>query len=180
MIHTLPIAPTKWWIDPIQSDVLIKARHSVVAYISGSLNKFSGYIDVQDNQVQDASIEFILDIKNQAIALENVDGPMLSNDYLDTDGFPFVSFKSLSFQKINPHINFLKGALTINNTTKIVELEAELLDIKTCNGSQKALFEITGKINRKDFQLTTNSYKQAGGIVLGPDVKLIANLEFTV
>jgi hypothetical protein len=40
----------------------------------------------------------------------------------------------------------------------------------------KALFEITGQINRRDFDLTTNSYTQTAGLALGQDIKLIANL----
>jgi polyisoprenoid-binding protein YceI len=47
------------------------------------------------------------------------------------------------------------------------------------NGAKKAGFEITGKINRQDFGLTYNSL-QTSGLALGQDIKLIANLEFTV
>jgi polyisoprenoid-binding protein YceI len=41
MNASLPITATKWTIDSNQSDVLIKARHSIIAYIAGSLNKFN-------------------------------------------------------------------------------------------------------------------------------------------
>ncbi|UFH47396.1 YceI family protein [Flavobacterium galactosidilyticum] len=52
--------------------------------------------------------------------------------------------------------------------------------INDFNGDQKAAFEVTGKINRKDFGLTFNSFNQTGGLALGQDIKLIANLEFSV
>ena len=59
-------------------------------------------------------------------------------------------------------------------------LDAEFIGINAYNGDQKAGFEITGKINRKDFGLTFNSFNQTSGLALGQDIKLIANLEFTV
>jgi polyisoprenoid-binding protein YceI len=180
MNATLPIPTTKWTIDSNQSDVLIKARHSIIAYIAGSLNKFKGHIAIHEEEIEDASIEFELDVKNKDTRIDQIDSSLLLNDYLDIDTFPFINFKSTSFQKINKNINFLKGNLTIKNITKVVELDAELIGITTYEGKQKALFEVTGQINRKDFNLTTNSYNQTSGIALGQDIKLIANLEFAL
>ena len=56
---------TKWTVDSNQSDVLIKMRHSIIAYLAGSINKFNGHIDIEDNEIEDASIEFYLDINNK-------------------------------------------------------------------------------------------------------------------
>lgn len=180
MTTTLPLNTTKWFVDSSQSDVLIKARHSIIAYISGSANKFQGHVDIHNNQVEDASIEFKLDLKKQELDLKTIDSPVILNDYFDSNEFPYICFKSISFQKINHNINFLKGNLTVNNITKIVELDAELTSITTQHGVKKAIFEITGQIKRNDFHLTTNSFTQTGGIILGQDINLIASLEFTI
>ncbi|MFV8325700.1 YceI family protein [Flavobacterium sp. ZS1P14] len=171
---------TTWTIDSTQSDVLIKIRHSIIAYLAGTINKFKGHIDIQDNEIEDASIEFSLDINNKDTKLEQIDTHLKLNDFLDINEYPIISFKSTSFQKVNKNINFLKGNLTIKNITKVVELDAEFIGINAYNGDQKAAFEITGAINRKDFGLTSNSFIQTGGLATGQDIKLIANLEFTV
>ncbi len=42
-------------------------------------------------------------------------------------------------------------------------------------GQTKAGFEINGKINRKDFGLTWSMVTEAGGVVVGDDVKLHLN-----
>jgi polyisoprenoid-binding protein YceI len=170
---------TKWTIDSNQSDVLIKMRHSILAYLAGSINTFNGYIDVKDNEIEDAAIEFSLDVKSKDAKLEQIDTHLKMNDLFDVNQYPIISFKSTSFEKVNKNINFLKGNLTIKNITKMVELDAEFIGINTYNGDQKAAFEITGKINRKDFGLTFNSFNQNSGLALGQDIKLIANLEFT-
>ena len=171
---------TKWTIDSSQSDVLIKMRHSIIAYLAGTINKFDGHIDIANNEIEDASIQFSLDVKNKDNKLEQIDSHLKMTDLFDVNQYPIISFKSTSFEKINKNINFLKGNLTIKNITKPVELDAEFIGINAYNGNQKAAFEVTGKINRKDFGLTYNSFNQNGGLALGQDIKLIANLEFSV
>nr|WP_314896257.1 YceI family protein [uncultured Flavobacterium sp.] len=171
---------TTWTIDSTQSDVLIKIRHSIIAYLAGTINKFKGHIDIQDNEIENASIEFSLDVNNKDTKIEQIDTHLRLNDFFDINEYPIISFKSTSFQKVNKNINFLKGNLTIKNITKVVELDAEFIGINAYNGDQKAAFEITGEINRKDFGLISNSFNQTSGLAIGQDIKLIANLEFTV
>ena len=180
MAATLQLNTTKWSLNSNQSDVLVKARHSIIAYISGSLNKFKGSIDMQNNEVENACIEFNLDVKNQDSTLKNIDSPLYINDYLDSNTFPNITFKSTSFQKISSNINFLKGNLTVNNITKTVELDAQLINITIQNGTKTAIFEISGLIKRKDFDLVTNAHNHTNGISLGQDITLTANLEFVI
>jgi polyisoprenoid-binding protein YceI len=45
-------------------------------------------------------------------------------------------------------------------------------------GNVKAGFEVTGVINRKDFNLKWSATTEAGGIVVSNEVKLICNLQF--
>lgn len=170
---------TKWTIDSSQSDVLIKMRHSIIAYLAGTINKFDGHIDIDNNEIADASIQFSLDVNNKDTKLEQIDSHLKMNDLFDVNEYPIISFKSTSFEKINKNINFLKGNLTIKNITRPIELDAEFMGINAYDGDAKAAFEITGKINRRDFGLTYNSFNQNGGLALGQDIKLIANLEFT-
>lgn len=171
---------TKWTIDSNQSDVLIKMRHSIIAYLAGNINKFNGYLDIENNEIKDASVEFSLDVNNKDSKLEQIDTHLKMNDLFDVNEYPIISFKSTSFEKAATNINFLKGNLTIKNITKPVELDAEFIGINAYNGDQKAAFEVTGNISRKDFGLTFNSFHQTGGLALGQDIKLIANLEFTI
>ena len=163
----------EWEIDSNESDVLIKTRHSLIDYMSGSKNNFKGHVAIQNNEVEDASIEFSLKANDKS---RNSDLKLI--DFFDYDETPVIEFKSTSFQKINKNINFLKGHLTIKNITKEVELDTEFIGYNNYNGVQKASFEITGNINLKDFGLNHNTYFNNGGYAVGSDIKLIANLEF--
>ncbi len=45
------------------------------------------------------------------------------------------------------------------------------------HGNIKHGFEITGRINRKDFGMAYNAITEAGGLTLGEEVKIIANVQ---
>jgi polyisoprenoid-binding protein YceI len=46
-------------------------------------------------------------------------------------------------------------------------------------GNQKAGFGIEGKINRRDFGLNWNAALEAGGVLVGEDVKISCEIELT-
>lgn len=171
---------TKWTIDSSQSDILMKMKHSIVAYMGGKPNKFAGYVEISDDEIEEASVEFSLDVNNNETNQQPKKNGLSLTDFIDKSQSPIISFKSTSFEKINKNINFIKGNLTIQNITKAVELDAEFLGFKAYNGIQKAAFEITGDIDRKDFGLAFNSINRTGYLSRGKNIKLIANLEFTV
>lgn len=171
---------TTWTVDSSQSDVLIKMRHSIIAYLGGTTNKFDGYVNIEDNEIEDASVEFSLDINNKNDSFQHVDSHMQLNDLFNVNEHPIISFKSTSFQKINDNINFFKGDLTIKDVTRVVELDAEFIGINSYNGQKKVAFEIKGDIKRQDFGLDYNAFNFNGGLALGKDIKLIANLEFSI
>ncbi|GIZ09338.1 YceI family protein [Flavobacterium sp. UMI-01] len=170
---------TNWIIDSEQSDVLLKIKHSIIAYIAGTTNKFKGNVELKDDTIENASIEFSLDINNKETKLAPLDSPLQIDDFIETETYPVINFKSTSFQKVNKNINFLKGNLTVKNITKVIELDTEFLGYNYYNGVRKASFEVKGTINRKEFGLKTNAIFQKDGIMLGQDLQIEANLEFT-
>jgi len=169
----------EWAIDSNESDVLIKSRHSLIGYMPGTRNNFKGHVAIENDVVEDASIEFSLNATDKEVCPNHKNQDLKFIDLFDTDETPSIQFKSTSFQKINKNINFLKGFLTIKNITKVVELDTEFIGFNNYNGVEKASFEITGNINRKDFGLNSHSLHHNGGHPISKDIKLIANLEFS-
>lgn len=168
-----------WAIDSNESDVIIKSRHSLIGYLPGNINNLKGYVAIQDNEVEDASIEFLLNIDDKNKSLNEKNKVIKFTDLFDENESPMIAFKSTSFQKINKNINFLKGFLTIKNITKVVEFDTEFIGFNNYNGVEKASFEITGSINRQDFGLNYNMFSQNRSAPISKEIKLIANLEFT-
>lgn len=164
---------TKWAIDTNQSDVLIKMKNSTITYLGGNSNHFDGFVFIDEDQIEDASVEFSLDSITFPLQKTGI-------NTVETDNRPIIRFKSTSFQKIKNNINFLKGYLTIKDITKMVELDAEFIGINNYNGIKKAAFEIKGDINRTDFGLDKNFNFSKNEYGFGKNLKLVANLEFSV
>jgi len=169
---------TKWTINENQSDVLIKMKDATITYLGGNTNHFIGFVDFEEDEIEDASIEFSLDMNTSPS--QKRDNSTQIREKMDVNKKPIIRFKSTSFQKFKNNINFLKGYLTIKDITKMVELDAEFIGINNYNGSKKAAFEIKGNINRRDFGLDKNFNISQEKFGFGKDLKLIANLEFKI
>lgn len=169
---------TKWNINEEQSDVLIKTKESTIAYLGGTSNHFKGFIDLNENGIENAAVEFSLDDNSFPTQLSETDS--IRNHKIETRKKPLIRFKSTSFQKIKNNINFFKGSLTIKDITRVVELDAEFIGINNYNGTKKAAFEIKGNINRNDFGIDANFYNTNERNHFGKDLKLTANLEFSI
>ena len=169
---------TKWTIDSDQSDVLIKMKDSTITYLGGEINHFDGFVSLEEDQIEDASLEFFLD--SNTFTSQKSAAPSQIKNNMASKKKPFIRFKSTSFQKFKNDINFLKGYLTIKDVTKMVELDAEFIGINNYNGSKKAAFEIKGDINRNDFGLDKDFNNSKEKFGFGKNLKLVANLEFSI
>jgi polyisoprenoid-binding protein YceI len=70
------------------------------------------------------------------------------------------------------------GDLTIRDVTKSVTLNVEYGGRMTdFYGNEKAGFEISGTINRKEFGLAWSAITEAGGVVVSDDVRLMLNIQ---
>ena len=169
---------TKWTIDSDQSDVLIKMKDSTITYLGGETNHFDGYVSLVEDQLEDASLEFFLD-SNTFTSQKSATSSQIKDINISKKK-PLIRFKSTSFQKFKNNINFLKGYLTIKDVTKMVELDAEFIGINNYNGSKTAAFEIKGDINRNDFGLDKNFNNSKEKFGFSKNLKLVANLEFSI
>ena len=161
-------------LNHTESDFLIKLRKKITSYLKNRVKKSSGYVIVKNNTIENVSLEFELEVSKENEIKKN--GVLVSNNGILNENI--ITFKSISFQKINPNINFIKGYLTINNITKIVELEAYTKIIKQKNEKSKVVFELIGEINKSDFSLGLNEKVRINGKAIGKQINIEGNFEF--
>jgi polyisoprenoid-binding protein YceI len=171
-------AATKWAIDPMHSEVQFKVKHLVISTVSGFFRSFEGSVESENENFDGASIEFSIDINSVDTNQTQRDEHLKSPDFFDAAKYPHIKFKSTSFKKTGDDEYELKGDLTIRGVTKAVNLHAEFGGSAADSyGNIRAGFEITGKVNRKEFGLTWEGVTEAGSIVVGEDIKLTINAE---
>lgn len=162
-----------WKIDQAHSEVKFKVKHLLVTTVTGGFNNFDAVIESENDDFSGANIRFEADINSINTKNEQRDAHLKSADFFDAENHPKMTFISKSFTKIKGNKFSLNGDLTIRGITKEVTLEAEY------NGMSKGFdsidvtgFDITGKLNRFDFNLHWNAMTEAGGVVVSSEVKL--------
>ena len=169
---------TKWAIDPMHSEVSFKIKHLVISTVTGFFTSFEGSLETENEDFSDAKIEFSLDINNINTNQTHRDEHLKSAEFFDAAKYPHIIFSSTSFEKTGDDEYKLTGDLTIKDVTKPVTLDVEFGgSADDFYGNTKAGFEITGKINRKEFGLTYDGITEAGSVVLGEDIKLQINVQ---
>jgi polyisoprenoid-binding protein YceI len=74
--------------------------------------------------------------------------------------------------------NKVVGNLTMRGVTKSVTFAMDMGGvIEDNNGNKRSGFVLEGKINRKDFGLVWNKLMEAGGTVVGDEVRIIIEIQ---
>jgi len=178
----LTIMATRHWVlDPAHSDIHFKIKHLVISSVTGSFNVFSGrFVTPQHDNFDEAYFTISIDVYSIDTNNRDRDEHLKSPDFFNADEFPQIEFLSTEFKHIEGDKHTLRGDLTIKGITKDVTLDVLFGgEAKDGFGIQRAGFEVTGIINRNDFGVHAGDVTDAGGLVLGEDIKLHANLQFT-
>jgi len=165
-------------IDAAHSEITFKVKHLMITNVTGSFTKFDATLESSQEDFSDAKITFEADVDSISTNNEQRDGHLKSDDFFNAEKYPKLSFTSTEFKKVSGDEYKLIGDLTIRDVTKRVELDVEYSGTVTDPwGQVKAGFEINGKIQRKEFNLSWNAVTEAGGVVVSDDVKLHLNVQ---
>jgi polyisoprenoid-binding protein YceI len=166
-----------WKIDAGHSSIRFRVSHMAVANVSGTFNRFSGTVsDHGKDDFDGAEVSFGIQTHSLNTNNQQRDEHLLSGLFFDADQFPDLKFTG--FLKKTADAYALTGDLTIRDVTKAVKLDTELTGRgKGRFGDTLAGFEITGEINRKDFGLTWDMMTEAGGFIVGQNIKLYMDIE---
>lgn len=166
----------KWTIDPTHSEVGFKVKHMMFTNVKGLFNDYSADIDFNDD-LKEANLQFEAKINSIFTNNADRDNHLKSADFFDADQYPTLNFKSTNIQGNGSEYE-ITGDLTIKGITKPITLNAEFSGLMTDPwGNTKVGLNLDGKINRKDFGLTYNAALETGGVLVGEDVKLNAEIQ---
>jgi polyisoprenoid-binding protein YceI len=173
------MAKSTWAIDPTHSEIGFKVKHMMFTNVSGKFNQFEATIENEDDDFATSKISFSAEVNSVDTANGDRDNHLRSADFFDVENFSKLSFKSTSIQKSNEGLYQVSGDLTIKDVTKNITLETEYSGLmKDPWGNTKIGLSLNGKINRKDFGLTWNAALETGGVLVGEDIKLAAEVQF--
>ena len=178
---TATLTTTKWGLDQAHSEIRFKAKHMMISTITGEFKNYDVTIETNGDKEEDfttAKIFYTADVSSIETGNEQRDGHLRTNDFFNPEQYPKITFASTSLEKVNATHYKMLGDLTIRDVTKQISLDVEFEGKVTDPWSNtKYGFTVDGKINRKEFGLNWNVITEAGGILVGEEIKIHASVQ---
>ncbi len=170
---------TKWALDPTHSEIQFKVKHLMISHVTGQFNQFTATVETEGDDFSTAKVNFTADISSISTNNEQRDAHLQSGDFFDAENHPQLAFHGIKLEKIDEEKYKLHGKLSMRGTTMLVVLDVEFGGVTQDPwGNTRAGFSASGKINRQDYGVSFGAVTETGGLLLGNDVKIIANTEF--
>ena len=169
--------PTSWSIDASHSSISFKVRHLGIASVRGEFLTYDAEIMMDGADLNTLSVNATIETTSVDTGNERRDNHLRSDDFFGAEEFPEITFVSTGVTEVNGSRFHLAGDLTIKGVTKSVMLEGEFLGTAKMGDSERAGFEATTTVNRKDFNLLWDNLTEAGGVIVGHDVEISLELE---
>lgn len=172
------MATSNWIIDSMHSEVQFKVKHLVISTVTGYFRKFEGAAQTKNDDFNNAKVYFSLNVDSIDTNVSDRDAHLQSDDFFNAPQFPLIKFENGLLKLVSGDKYELIGDLTIRDITSKVNLNVELGGIAVDGYEQtKAGFEISGAISRQAYGLKWNMITEAGGVVVGDEVKININAQ---
>jgi len=159
-------------IDKAHSEAIFQVRH-LVTKVRGRFKDFEGTIQYDEMNPEQSSVDFTIRASSIDTAEADRDTHLRTADFFDVDTYPTITFRSKRITRRSGEDYDLVGELTMHGVTKeIVLTVAHMGKAIDPWGGQRIGFEAEATLNRKDFGLNWNAILEAGGFLVGDDVKV--------
>lgn len=172
------MSQTKWSLDPTHSEVSFKVKHLMISTVTGKFNKFDVSVETENDDFNTAkNVRFTADVDSIDTNNEQRNAHLKSADFFNAASHPQIVFSGTKYDAKDDE-GILSGDLNIGGISKPVTLKVEFGGLaKDPWGGERAGFTVTGKISRKEFGLTYNAVTEAGGVVVGDEIKINAEVQ---
>ena len=181
MSTTTVAAATTWTIDPAHSTVGFAVKHMMFTAVRGRFTDVKGTIQLTDDDPGASSIAVEIGAASIDTGVDQRDGHLRSADFLDVEKFPTLTFRAtrVDGQLAKEGDRFtIAGELTIRGVTKPVKLDAVFEGSgKDPWGGTRSGARATTTIDRREWGLTWNQALEAGGILVGNDIRIEIELQ---
>ena len=165
-----------WQIDPAHSAVEFAVKHMMFTTVRGRFKDVKGTIEVDQKNPDKSTVNVEIGAASIDTGVADRDGHLRSGDFLDTEKFPAITFRSKRVEGAanKPGDRFkVIGDLSIRGTTTEVTLDAVFEGTGTDPwGGTRAGVRATTTIDRRDWGLKWNQALETGGILVANEVRI--------
>jgi polyisoprenoid-binding protein YceI len=167
--------PAVYKVDPDHSSVEFRIRH-FVTNVPGRFTDFQGTIKYDPQNPAASGIEVTVQAASIDTDTPDRDKHLRSEDFFDVEKYPTLSFASVQAKPVDANTLEVTGDLTIHGVTHRITIPVRLLGTMKSLGGEKAGFETSFTINRKDYGVVWNRVVETG-TMLGDDVNITISVE---
>ena len=160
-------------IDPAHTDVLFSAKHMMVTSVRGTFTDVSGSIDIDETEPTASTADISIKAASVDTGFAARDTHLRSDDFFAVETFPEIRVVSTKIKPVSGNDFVVTADVTIKDVTRAVDFDVEFLGFYTgMDGGRRAGFSAKAKVNRKDWDLNWNVALEAGGWLVGDQIKL--------
>jgi polyisoprenoid-binding protein YceI len=166
-----------WVIDPAHTVSGFTVRHLMISNVTGVFEVTRGTIEYRPGDPGSVKADITVEAKSVNTRIGRRDDDLRSDNFFNADKFPTLAFRSKRIQNVRAEGFDLVGDLTIRDVTRevVLKVDGPTAPIKDPQGNRRVGATASTTINRKDFGIMYNRTIEAGGVVVGDEVKI--NLE---
>jgi len=168
-----------WNIDPAHTVAGFTVRHMMITNVTGVFEATKGTIEYTMGDPNSIKADVTIETKSVNTRITRRDDDLRSDNFFNAEKFPTITFKSKRVQSAKPGSLELVGDLTIRDVTKevILKVEGPTPPVRDPQGNRRVGAAATTTINRKDFNINYNRVIEAGGVVVGDEVRINIEIE---
>jgi polyisoprenoid-binding protein YceI len=168
----------KYEFDTSHTQIEFAVKHMMFTTVKGHFTKFTGELDLDEQNPGASSVNVTIDAASLTSNDERRDGHLRSPDFLDVEQFPTITFASTKVEVAGDNRFKVTGDLTIHGVTRELTLAVvQEGKYKGMQGEERYAFTITTALNRKDHGLNWNVALEAGGWLVGEEIKITIDAE---
>src|SRR5699024_6349269 len=138
--------------------VTFSTVHNTISDVEGLFNSFDASITASEKDFSDAVFTLTIDIASVDTKVDARDDHLKSPDFFHVEKYPSISFKSTSIEESTKDNHYkLTGDLSMHGLTKTVTMDLWYRGTieNPMNEAITAGFQVTGTLNRSDFNIGT-------------------------
>lgn len=165
-----------WTVDPVHSSVEFRIKHMMVSTVRGRFGEFAGTIEAAPDYHQ-SKVRGTVKTGSIDTNEPRRDAHLRSPDFFDAEQYPEITFESTTVEHVQKGTYRVGGELTMHGESHRVEFEVTVLGVlRDPQGNDRVGLEVLGAISRAEFGLRWQQALETGGVVVGDEVRIAADI----
>ena len=174
-----PAAAETWVVDTAHTVSGFTVKHMMIANVTGVFEVTKGTIEYKPGEPGSVKADITIETKSVNTRITRRDDDLRSDNFFSAEKFPTLVFRSKRVQNVRADGFDLVGDLTIRAVTRevVLKVDGPTAPIRDPQGNRRVGANASTTINRKDFGITWHRAIEAGGVVVGDEVKINIDVE---